>query len=535
LLRTSVAFKADPTSATFNAVLTGILPLGIYQGGRCLPGPALSVRVEPFFARSRNLTVWDEEWDTVVIASTGIHYICLEAKHLPHSPSVPDWLILTPAELALRPDSHELLIFCVVNIPTGETITKPEYIDHAQATRLSLDGADFFGRLLSGTINLNGTTGVMVTHNLGHTDYVVMVTPSETPNTGLGDIYVEKAPTTFTIFITGLATTEIDWMLINKRPVPGEEGLAGVMISPVGLNGPAGFTYPHNLNSIDHQTVIVPEGHEPELAGITWVELGSTSDVIRNTGSPVRAIAGFIPTVGAPSLGSAQSTFVPVEPSQTAGAGTGDVVMGAYRFTGSTPVTYQIEVKNKAGSAFDLDFGPLPGAPTGMVHIDASNQTNIHLENGLVLTFADLANFQNGDTWQIPIQGQSIAHGLGHLDYFVHVVPITDDPIDMNSFWVKKQANAFEVWQNGSHSGAFQFLLVTDIDQFIHGNGVISGPVDNVVNHYLNNPHYVPLITPADDVGQFSIYRAHNLFEVYASRPDNIAFEWLVMPQRVIN
>ena len=57
----------------------------------------------------------------------------------------------------------------------------------------------------SGTFN--STTGVTLTHNIGNTNYRVLVTPTSNSNGYLGEIYVTKAVNTVTVFCTGSSTT----------------------------------------------------------------------------------------------------------------------------------------------------------------------------------------------------------------------------------------------------------------------------------------------------------------------------------------
>lgn len=50
---------------------------------------------------------------------------------------------------------------------------------------------DVKGYSLAGKSNFNSTTGVVINHTLGHTNYIVLPIPSANPNGYLGEVWVE--------------------------------------------------------------------------------------------------------------------------------------------------------------------------------------------------------------------------------------------------------------------------------------------------------------------------------------------------------
>ena len=56
---------------------------------------------------------------------------------------------------------------------------------------------------LQGDLSFAGTTGVTVSHSLGHTNYIVNVSATANTNGDLGDVYISKAANAFTVYNTG--------------------------------------------------------------------------------------------------------------------------------------------------------------------------------------------------------------------------------------------------------------------------------------------------------------------------------------------
>ena len=54
-----------------------------------------------------------------------------------------------------------------------------------------------------GDLTFAGTRGQTVTHNLGHTNYVVNVSATADTGGDLGDVYVSRAANAFTVYNTG--------------------------------------------------------------------------------------------------------------------------------------------------------------------------------------------------------------------------------------------------------------------------------------------------------------------------------------------
>ena len=86
----------------------------------------------------------------------------------------------------------------VHSLPSGDR-TK---ID--QAARIAAEGSSTFT-----------SAGRAITHNLGHTNYRVMVIPTASPSGYLGEVWVIKANNTATIHNSGTAITAFDYAIIT--------------------------------------------------------------------------------------------------------------------------------------------------------------------------------------------------------------------------------------------------------------------------------------------------------------------------------
>ncbi|MFA5387216.1 MAG: hypothetical protein WC322_02360 [Candidatus Paceibacterota bacterium] len=61
--------------------------------------------------------------------------------------------------------------------------------------------------------NFAGTTGTTITHNYGHQNYHVTITPTEDPAGYLGEVYIVKADNTAVVYNTGSATGTFDYLI----------------------------------------------------------------------------------------------------------------------------------------------------------------------------------------------------------------------------------------------------------------------------------------------------------------------------------
>jgi hypothetical protein len=68
---------------------------------------------------------------------------------------------------------------------------------------------------LQGESTFNSTSGRTITHNLGHTNYIVNVMPLGDTGGDLGDVYISKAANAFTVYNTGGFTGSFRYQLIT--------------------------------------------------------------------------------------------------------------------------------------------------------------------------------------------------------------------------------------------------------------------------------------------------------------------------------
>ena len=68
---------------------------------------------------------------------------------------------------------------------------------------------------LSGVGNFAGPVGTTITHNMGHTNYRVRITPTENPGGYLGEVWITKAANAFVIFNSGKWTGSFDYQVLT--------------------------------------------------------------------------------------------------------------------------------------------------------------------------------------------------------------------------------------------------------------------------------------------------------------------------------
>jgi hypothetical protein len=67
--------------------------------------------------------------------------------------------------------------------------------------------------VLEGSSSFNSNTGVVINHNIGNTNYYVIITPTQNPNGYLGEVWVEKSNYSFKVLCSGSATTTFDYVV----------------------------------------------------------------------------------------------------------------------------------------------------------------------------------------------------------------------------------------------------------------------------------------------------------------------------------
>lgn len=64
------------------------------------------------------------------------------------------------------------------------------------------------------TLAFNGDSGRTITHNYGHTDYMVIINPVADPAGFLGEVWISKAANTAVVYNSGAATGNFDYVVI---------------------------------------------------------------------------------------------------------------------------------------------------------------------------------------------------------------------------------------------------------------------------------------------------------------------------------
>lgn len=62
--------------------------------------------------------------------------------------------------------------------------------------------------------NFAGATGCTITHSYGHTDYQVIVNPTQDPAGYLGEVWFSKAANTVVVYNSGTAAGTFDYVII---------------------------------------------------------------------------------------------------------------------------------------------------------------------------------------------------------------------------------------------------------------------------------------------------------------------------------
>lgn len=83
---------------------------------------------------------------------------------------------------------------------------KASLLANVQSLRLST---------LSGSSTFAGPAGQTITHNLGHTNYRVRITPTVDPAGYLGEDWVVKSANTFVVYNSGKSKVAFDWQILT--------------------------------------------------------------------------------------------------------------------------------------------------------------------------------------------------------------------------------------------------------------------------------------------------------------------------------
>lgn len=67
------------------------------------------------------------------------------------------------------------------------------------------------GLVITGGSAFGGLAGKTITHNIGHVNYRVLITPTADPKGYLGEWWVLKQANTFVVYNSGSAVTAFDW------------------------------------------------------------------------------------------------------------------------------------------------------------------------------------------------------------------------------------------------------------------------------------------------------------------------------------
>lgn len=251
-------WRSPDSTERINKMFVNITPKGVYWGGTVTPNPAadLTVTLAQFVCKSydgmtvRELTATHD----ITFATDGEYYVGLLARYVAYASPVLELMYYPVSTFSTWPEKDYFIKFARVLIPPGHTgplssamIFQDDADDRdfplpdwgsrirvvAAYTDLPTTGVEgdtifviemqtFYiyyssawhrdSAVISGTGTFSDG-GTTVTHNLGHTNYDVSITPNADPLGYLGEVYITKSTNWFVVTRSGSANTTFDWLL----------------------------------------------------------------------------------------------------------------------------------------------------------------------------------------------------------------------------------------------------------------------------------------------------------------------------------
>lgn len=231
-----------------------IMKKGIYWGGNCYAGKSYEVMISPFACKTYDgMTVTEDQIESFVILPPDDvwYYVGLFAKYLPYSSSKIELMFYPVNDYTLWDEKNYFIIFCKAKrstnnlsieidnsskeTPDSEIILKrvaneselptnenEDLIDgyvrwvESEKAIYRWDGQEWVQHNVSGMLTGSGhfsDLGTEINHNLGTSNYKVVITPVEYAEDDIGEWFVEKENNKFIVHRSGSATTEFNWML----------------------------------------------------------------------------------------------------------------------------------------------------------------------------------------------------------------------------------------------------------------------------------------------------------------------------------
>jgi len=182
---------------------------------------AVKVGTGAAFVQGRMLEVYDQA-ETLSIATADATNPRIDLVVVRVDLSVAErrvYLAVKPGTPAANPAAPLLqqdatiweLSLAQVRIAAGATgITADDIIDEREWVLDARPG-------LAGSATFAGPAGRTITHDLGHTDYNVTVTPTDDPLGFLGEVWVIKSANAVVVYNSGSATTSFEWRIVEVR------------------------------------------------------------------------------------------------------------------------------------------------------------------------------------------------------------------------------------------------------------------------------------------------------------------------------
>lgn len=251
----------------------------------------------------------------------------------------------------------------------------------------------------------------------------------------------------------------------NMVPL-GEQGLPGAA-GPEGPAGETGPTGPAGADGADGEGVPAGGTAGQVLTKASGTDYDTTWDDPPDGESPTAA------NIGAVIAGATEKTT----PADADSVGLSDSAA-----TGVLKKLTWANIKTRLKNYFDTLYNKytLPTASTTVLggvkvgaslNIDAGGVLSVGAEGGMIGLAAGSSTFNS-------ISGRVITHNLNSTEYIVTVTPTADPSGQAGEIWVTKALNTCTVYNSGSSTVAFDYLIrdVSDMNEYVLLNTTVSNP-----------------------------------------------------------
>ncbi len=128
-------------------------------------------------------------------------------------------------------------------------------------------------------MNFAGPGGVVIPHSLTTANFDVFVIPEQNPLGYLGEVWVNKTTSNFTVFNSGTANTRFVYF------ISGLSSPSYLMRGRANFSSVSGTVIQHNLNTLNYDFLLMPIENPNGLLGEVYVDKGRNIATVYNLGS----------------------------------------------------------------------------------------------------------------------------------------------------------------------------------------------------------------------------------------------------------